>query len=253
MRRITEERVLIIADVHQNFAYVDACLKEDFDRVVFLGDWLDTYRPIDGERILSVEKTCLRINDLFKSLGDKAVWLFGNHDLAYFATYTRTGHAPKGNPYWCGGYTRNKACTFNKRIDPEWIRGCELCVGVGPYMLSHAGFSERFLSPYREPWDSAEATYIKWQVERDYALRSQFHWIGEAGKCRGGDFSSGSPIWLDWDEEFKPIEGMLQIVGHTNSGGAVHKPKDHSYCLDEDGSCYAIWDKSLQIKRLKNV
>ena len=27
---------------------------------------------------------------------------------------------------------------------------------------------------------------------------------------------TGSPIWLDWDE-FVPIRGVNQIVGHTNS------------------------------------
>ena len=43
------------------------------------------------------------------------------------------------------------------------------------------------------------------------------HWFYRAGHARYGDQKLGGIVWLDWDLEFKPIEGLNQIVGHTTS------------------------------------
>jgi hypothetical protein len=35
------------------------------------------------------------------------------------------------------------------------------------------------------------------------------------GRSRGGYHPHGGPLWLDWYEEFKNIERVRQVVGHT--------------------------------------
>ena len=41
----------------------------------------------------------------------------------------------------------------------------------------------------------------------------------QCGRGRGGNSRVGGVVWLDWDREFKAIEGLNQIVGHTPGDG----------------------------------
>jgi len=67
----------------------------------------------------------------------------------------------------------------------------------------------------------------------DMSEDSPYWWIGRA---RGGRDPIGGPLWCDWDAEFTPIPGLLQIVGHThNKHGLIVWKNDDAVCVDTLG------------------
>ena len=54
------------------------------------------------------------------------------------------------------------------------------------------------------------------------------------GTARGGTLKKGGLLWQDWFEEFEPIEGLNQIVGHTHSERIHYKNTDNSINVNVD-------------------
>lgn len=237
------------------YGYVDAVLeREDFDYVIFNGDWFDTrVKRIDGVTYAGMKQTCLYINDLRRQLGDKAIFHIGNHDVTYMASYNpdyiRT--MKKDYHYYsCSGWTRNKAKKFNKYIDPSWFDDLKLCSRVGDYHVSHAGFHYwQFMLPMRSEIDNIQYLYDQWEEDKGYFMNTIKHWIYQVGECRGGNDRVGSPVWLDWNQEFYPIDNVKQIVGHTPF--YFHRAKGDNVNIDTMQNSYAVWDNGLlQVKYL---
>lgn len=85
-------KTLFLGDTHGRTIWKDIIKKEDPDRIVFVGDYVDTHYGISGEDQLSNLKEILT----FKSESDKEViLLIGNHDYhywPYFGGYTYSGY-----------------------------------------------------------------------------------------------------------------------------------------------------------------
>jgi hypothetical protein len=212
--------------------------------VVFLGDYFDCFEHVDNERYFSVRYVCGWLNDKRKELGDKATWLLGNHDLAYVATHLPNSFSidHQGRPYLCSGWTKNKASTFNQYIDPEFVKGLELCVDIGSFVCSHAGFNYQQFNGEGSERQNIEKLYNEWEEDKENFILTPFHWIINVGPCRGGVADIGSPVWLDWNMEFVSLEDVRQIVGHTN--GQDVREKDiggkKDYCIDAYRTTVAI-------------
>jgi len=248
MKTISAARILIIPDIHQCLSFADKALKaEPFDHVVFLGDYFDCFEEPDNVKYFSVENTCAWLNQKYNELGDKATWLVGNHDLSYLGTYlpnTWKIHRPQNFRCLCPGWSPNKAKSFNKVISPAWVEALELCAEGNGYVFSHAGFHYRqFTNAPSTVRDNISKLARVWRENRFEFRDRGFSWINDCGPARGGADDVGSPLWLDWDEEFVPMEEIRQIVGHTN--GLATRTKRFSahevdYCLDAYRTTYAI-------------
>lgn len=261
MKKITKDKVLILGDIHQDIGYANRCLEleSDFDRVVFLGDFFDTFKTPDGAIIYGVTQTCVWINEKFEELGDKAVWLCGNHDCAYLASYTKDYTKTKQSPYYyCSGWSKNKAKYFNKTINPEWINSLELCVQLGKNTVaSHAGFHYRMFQPYTSEINNINEYYGRWEREKHIFHHEPWHWIWDVGRCRGGMAIVGSPVWLDWNQEFVPLDNVSQVVGHTTMKELSLRVKQNgqnlkNWCIDHMQQVYGVWeDENFVVKNLK--
>ena len=76
--------ILIIPDVHGRTFWKDALDDiEDYDKVIFLGDYLDPY-PGEGIKFVEAMEVLSSIVQLKVENLDKVVLLLGNHDLHYF-------------------------------------------------------------------------------------------------------------------------------------------------------------------------
>lgn len=221
-------KTLIVPDIHERMERLGEALRDrlpEADRVVFLGDWFDAFGLVALDR---VRAACLFINANIDGLelGDAregtqkivpATFLFGNHDCHYF--FSNRG-------FRCSGYNWDKQAVIDEAIDPLAVRKFRIFTRVGPYLVSHAGFHEATLQ-YARP-------EVEEQAIKD-ALNGGFDPLFGAGVARGGALRIGGPTWLDWNAEFEHIEGVPQIVGHTNGSavrtkgeGSQHK----SWCLD---------------------
>lgn len=252
MIHLNNGKIVIIADVHQNISYVEKVLEseQNFDSLVFLGDYIDNFLEPDNKTIFTVAKTVKWIEETSKKLGSRAVWLLGNHDCAYVASYIPRSYNTVSNyGYFCSGWTKSKASEFNKYADPEWVRNLQLCCKVGDYYLSHAGFHYDHFQPFLSEQDNINKIYEKWEKEKSTFMNSPFHWIYEVGFCRGGYSKIGSPIWLDWNYEFQPLENVNQIVGHTINENV--RFKGENICLDANQTAYAVWENGkIELKTI---
>ena len=69
-------------------------------------------------------------------------------------------------------------------------------------------------------------------------LSGDKYWLYCAGVARFGNEIIGGITWLDFEEEFVPIEGLDQIVGHTFHSAVIER--NNNYCIDCSLNQYLI-------------
>jgi 3',5'-cyclic AMP phosphodiesterase CpdA len=251
------DRCLVIPDVHQNIAWVDlVLLAEDTpplrpDLIVFLGDYFDAIRK-DPERA-SLAATCAWLNATKARLGDRAIFLLGNHDIQYLEAKPACDRqrTPRHLRYKCGSaYSHNAAKRIARDLSPAFWAEARLFLCVNGWLLSHAGVAYSHWKDGGNPSAALDAL----EAGAGIALSTTRvplappHPLLEAGRVRGGDASVGGITWLDWDEEFEDALPLPQIVGHTGSNAGARQ-KGRSWCLDGRQSCYGVLTSStLSVK-----
>jgi hypothetical protein len=251
MRKISKEtKVLVIPDIHQNIGgFADLVLEaeRDWEIVIFNGDYFDTFRTPDGAIIYGVGATCEWIRERFEEFGDRAIWHVGNHDVAYLASYNKNYINTKSNSdYFCSGWSKSKAKTFNKDIDPKWVESLKLCTQIGDdIVVSHAGFHTSHFKPFMSELDNIQRLSDDWDKTKHHFMFEAGHWIWDVGACRMGLSDVGSPVWLDWNYEFVPLDEVRQVVGHTTINSKIKREKKNgiglkNYCIDCMQMSYAI-------------
>lgn len=253
-------KTLILPDLHQN---VEACKKalkrhsSNHDKIIFLGDYFDCF---DFQPHISVEKTCEFLWDTYNELGDKGIWLAGNHDIPYLeelyfkGEYARSGHyfSRERKRYTCTGYTKNKADKirhfFLKENRIEFWDNLKLFHKDDRFIYSHAGFAHSLFKPhvslnenllhFESQWD----TFFDNLKTKNTAIPFPENFIWDVGQCRGGDTVVGGPLWLDWYREFVHVDGIDQMVGHTI--GDHVRNLETSYCIDTHHKHCASVDKN---------
>ncbi len=223
--RYSEMKTLIVPDVHHRIENVKKVLeKEDYNEVVFLGDWLDSFHepPI----VASFEDTCYYLRSLILDhpKRDTFTFLVGNHDMNYI--FNNNGESTKRhvqkNEYYCSGYTQSKSKKFRRVFwdegmrDPFFHQHFKMAHKAQGWLLSHAGFIPDIL-PYGKTIDDVVDTILPdvWLNFRN--INYMYNYIISAvGRVRYGMQPWGGVLWLDWRFEMEPsAEIGNQIVGHT--------------------------------------
>lgn len=213
--RISGLKTLIIPDVHQNIAKLKEILREPADRRVFLGDWFDDF----GDTPAAARNTAAFLEDLM--LDPANTFLYGNHDIPYAF--------PQSRRLLCSGFTLEKCrvlAPYMEKIRAKFI----LSIEVEGWLCSHAGFHP----DYAQNIPAQCAAALK--ILRDDPTAAPF--LLRAGWSRGGDQEWGGCTWLDWNDEFQPVPGIKQLVGHTQ--GHEVRQKGDNYCLDTRLSNFGI-------------
>lgn len=201
---------LVIPDVHGKLDRLLQIEKELFpkaERLVFLGDFFDSFDMYD------VEGMCKWIAYTLQDKRSVIVW--ANHDAHYCFKH----------PWFrCTGYSYVTQAIVDMHFKREhwdkfklWTR-----CGNGEWLVSHAGFTPETIG-LCTPAHHEEALLNAWE--------GNFHDLWMPGEGRGGPKGeTGGPTWLDWKREFKPVEGLKQIVGHSRD--RLVRVRGHNYCLD---------------------
>lgn len=193
-------KLLAIGDIHGCTIWKEIIKKENPDRVVFIGDYFDTFDDI------STVEQMRNFEDIieFKHSGIDVTILIGNHDYHYFPEIGDNG---------TGGYQRGGASVSIGFLLNENRRHLKMCHKEGDFLFSHAGISKVWLQQagWNEKEDIEQFVNDAWQYK---PLLFQFY-----GLDQSGDSVTQTPIWIrptslirTWHKDKnKPT----QIVGHT--------------------------------------
>lgn len=83
-------KTLVLGDIHGRLCWWDIINKESPDRIIFMGDYIDSHEDI------SAEQQCSNFEDILNYVcnnKDKCILLRGNHDMKYMGyNWARFGH-----------------------------------------------------------------------------------------------------------------------------------------------------------------
>ena len=257
-------KTLVIPDVHQRVRSVRHILntETDYDEVVFLGDWFDSF--YEPPKVAGFEETCefLRHLVLDHPFKDKFVFLIGNHDLSYIYENKdlSSNRISKTIKYYCSGFTASKAKKFRHQFfdrglkDDFFTEHFKIVHQTQGFTLSHAGLSEKHIPYGKTPKELIEEIIpFVWKNFRDMTLPHNYL-ISGAGYCRGGDCNVGGVLWQDWFMEFQPsIEIGPQVVGHTTTKEPIctgMNTRYESWNLDSEKDYGIIINGRMTTKRI---
>lgn len=219
-------KTIVIGDIHQRVDSVKSVLEKetDYDEVVFLGDWFDSF--YDPPKVAGFGETAEYLRHLVMDHPNKSkfVFLVGNHDMSYIFNNRASSMTSihKTIEFYCSGFSTSKAKKFRKVFydeglkDDFFYKNFRLVHQTQNWTLSHAGVHERHI-PVGKDADVLIREIIPhvWKNFRDFTI--PHHWLlSGAGLCRGGECYVGGVVWLDWRNEFEASEHIgKQIVGHT--------------------------------------
>lgn len=217
-----------------------------FERIVFLGDFFDSFKPA-----FSAKRICEHLLSLRDTYD--CTFLIGNHDLQYYAgghTANRLSVPRMGSshPYWCSGYSRTTAEAVARHLPRDFVDACKVAVMRHGHLLSHAGVMPSLLPYTGDDQTSLEVFLGKTCVEAVHTLRmDSTNPLWAAGMARGGSARVPGPLWCDFLDEFEDALPWPQIVGHTARAGGVWKGR--SVCLDANQTLYGVLsDEGLDVR-----
>lgn len=205
-------RILIIPDVHGRNFWEEPCKHiDEFDKVVFLGDYHDPY-PFQ----VSEKKSLLNLRDklvpFVEQHRDKVICLFGNHDANYLAY-------PSSSRYDDEHHEEIASCLQRMNLQMVFV--------TDNYVFSHSGIVKRWLEKNCDVSGGFMAA-----IEKLNTLDFDEPLFMEVSPYRGGMDEVGSCIWGDVDEfrECEKIPDIYQIFGHTQMDDAYIA--ENFACLD---------------------
>lgn len=228
-----KQKIVIAADPHNEYKKLDNIFqKEGGDINICLGDWFDSFHLDDPSDYVD---TATYLKNVFLS-NTKNYTLFGNHDIHYLF---------KSPVCWCSGYEKWKYDAIDSVLGSDRSEVQDKfywAIVVDNILLTHAGLDSRLVNPMCNTNESIFNYLDESCKDALTKLKSNDkHWFYSVGRSRGGSKKSGGILWCDFDEEFEPIEGLKQIVGHTNqyrTGRAKqHYTEGYGNIVDANNIC----------------
>jgi hypothetical protein len=222
-------KTIIIPDIHNKFSVVEEILlkEKDYDKVVFLGDYFDSFG--DEHDIELVSKTAEWLQ--YSTKITNRIHLFGNHDLWYSCGDDEIKCA--GNTEFKRFIIKQKFTNWSVLKFHAWVDG---------WLCTHAGLSAKISLD-----KSVES--IMQEIEKEGKNHPLVRLCGEA---RGGiEGEVGGILWCDYSESY-PVSNLKQIFGHTkdNKVRKYCNANGINICLDTGLKHYAIIkNEKITIKR----
>jgi hypothetical protein len=231
-------KTVIIGDVHGRSLWKLIVNQENPDRVVFIGDYFDSF-DIKGEEQLN---NFLDIIEYKKSSGKEVIMLIGNHDYHYFPEVGNTG-------------TSGYQSIFKHQIEPTIDANREhlqMVYQMDEFLFSHAGVSSAFLDSVFGINGWKTETIVE-QVNELFKYKPLTFNFGEAVSIQKmsfldpyGDNEEQSPIWIRPRSLMAANRNTLrtqviQVVGHTqvkklDIDGAMKTAGGRYYLVDCQGT-----------------
>jgi len=180
----------------------------DYQKIVFLGDYVD---PYDDEHIAddAVVDGLTDIIALKQHNPDKVVLLLGNHDLHYYSEYY--------NELVCSDrYTPDLVDTLKDLYTANshlFQLAYETHLDGRHYLFSHAGVTQSWLNRNIDTIKKPDVSHLNHLLLTNKGIET----LAQVGILRWGEHTTGSIVWADSAElKLSPFrKDTYQIVGHT--------------------------------------
>ncbi len=204
-------RTIAIGDLHGNDKWKQVVLKENFDKIVFVGDYFDSFE-------IPTMKQLENFRDLIaykKANTDRVVLLLGNHDFHY------TRFCKKEYKGFSAARKMAVEQDLNDAIKGDLIQACYFTDTI---IFSHAGVTMNWCENNGMVMHNPEGCteFPNMGKINDFLKFSPriFEYI--SGGDPSGDDVYQSPIWVRPNSLRKDkLYGFTQVVGHTYQDNLV--------------------------------
>ena len=209
-------KTLVLGDTHGRQIWKMAIKQEAPDRVIFIGDYFDSFdiQGIDQlrnfEDILDLKKGSFTIDGITKKDTLEVILLIGNHDHHYFPEIGNTGTS---------GFQNRMAITFGHLLN-ENRDLLQMAYQLDEFLFSHTGISPEFMDMIF----GADGWKIETVTEQ---VNELFHHRPQAFQFYGtdpyGNNTYQTPIWIRPQSLMKANKKnpkslqkkYVQVIGHT--------------------------------------
>jgi predicted MPP superfamily phosphohydrolase len=200
-------KTIVLGDTHGRSNWKLAVYQDKPDRVIFIGDYFDSFDIPGLDQIYNFKEIIKYKED---NPQVEVVLLIGNHDHHYFPEIGYTGTS---------GFQRALAPSIMQVVD-ENRHHLQMAYGFGEYLFTHAGVSPVFMDQVFGEND--------WSIENIVVdLNEMFKYKPMSFEFNGfdssGDNTTQTPIWIrprslmSANKKHKKSlkKDYIQIVGHT--------------------------------------
>lgn len=233
-------KILVIGDIHGRNIWKKIISKEDFDKVVFLGDYVSTHDGISSrQQLVNLEE----ILEYKEKNPKKVILLRGNHDLQHLGY----GWAE------CSGLDRKVLSYMSRPEFKDRFESLTQWVYISKKTIfSHAGISEVWMRDIALIDNVEEILSMPISEKFAFTPSSLFDYCGTS--------STQPPTWIRPTVLARvAIPGYTQVVGHTpvktltNMSKAVRDNLDIFLCDTLGIGQYLVLENSVpEIKQICN-
>ena len=200
-------KTIVLGDTHGRSFWKLAVHQENPDRVIFIGDYFDSFE-ISGVEQINNFKEIIEYKKANAQV--EVIMLIGNHDHHYFPEVGYSGTS---------GYQSGVGHAITQVIE-ENRHHLQMAYGFGEYLFTHAGVSPVFMDQAFGPDDWSKETVVSDLNELFKYKPKRFEF---SGLNAHGDNTTQTPIWIRprslMQANKKHEKGLkkdyIQIVGHT--------------------------------------
>jgi hypothetical protein len=242
------EKTLVLGDTHGRSFWKLAVNLENPDRVIFIGDYMDSY-DINTETQVN---NFLDILEYKKSSGKEVVLLLGNHDAHYDS---RVGYTGTSGYQQVGKYQIEPVIDANREH-------LQIAYQFKNYLFSHAGVSTVFMDDIfgKGGWNIDHVS-----VELNELFRYKPHAFTFNGWDPYGNDDKQTPIWIRpgalmrANKKTELKDKYIQIFGHTQTESInlnhIKKAAGGKYynidCLGTSGEYLIIENDKIKVGSIR--
>lgn len=220
-------KIVAIGDIHGRDIWKKIVQKEEYNHLVFIGDYFDSYD-------ISPKSQIENFRDImtYKKKSKKVTCLIGNHDYHYVYSHQRYS-----------GFQFNHSIIIGE-ILKENIHNLQMSHMILNYLFTHAGVSKEWCKKYKIDTTSIDNINLGINDQFKYKPNSFEH----NGYDPYGDHPQSSPIWIRPNSLIFSGVDYTQIVGHTND--YIRSYKDKIYFIDSLPQYLVIEDDLFYYKTI---